>query len=119
MITVWRVSVQTVVRAVRFKWQNSDPCNSKTLKDIKMRFGTRDYVVEMIPQVNLGAAPPEGAAPKGVKYTVFGKLFIHSFIHSFIHFFPTAHHRRRTYEYNGSKHEFWCKEVPLRGQIVS
>ena len=68
-ITVLRVSDNTVVRAVRLslcKWQTSDPYNSKTPKVTKMRFATRDYVVQMTLQANFGVRPPKGGgSPRG------------------------------------------------------
>ena len=63
-ITVWRVSVHNVVRAIQLiyrKWQNSDPRSSETLQDIEMRFGVLDYIVEDSPPKNFGV----GATPKG------------------------------------------------------
>ena len=66
-ITVWQLRDHTVVRAIQLsyrKWQNSDPHNSETLQDIKMRFGIFDYVVEDNPQKNFGVAPQRGAAPR-------------------------------------------------------
>ena len=62
-ITMWRVSVHNVVRAIQLiyrKWQNSDPRCSETLQDIEMRFWVLDYVVEDSPQKNLGSLPPKG-----------------------------------------------------------
>ena len=66
MITVWRVSVHNVVRAIQLiyrKWQNSDPRSSETLQDIEMRFGVLDYVVEDSLPKKFGVAPPKGGGP--------------------------------------------------------
>ena len=62
-ITVWRVSVHNVVRAIQLmyrKWQNSDPRSSETRQDIEMRFGVFDYVVEDSLPKKFGVAPTEG-----------------------------------------------------------
>ena len=114
-ITVWRVSVHNVVRAIQLiyrKWQNSDPRSSETLQDIEMRFGVLDYVVEDSLQKKFGVAPPKGGRPhRGVKYNGFGKFLIHFFFF----YKPTGQTENRTYANNGSKHVVWSKEVPFGG----
>ena len=67
IITVWRVSVHNVVRAIQLihrKWQHLDPRSSETLQDIEIRFGVLDYVVEDRIQKKFGVAPQRGAAPQ-------------------------------------------------------
>ena len=118
-ITVWRVSDHTVVRAIPLsyrKWQNSDPHNSETLQDIKMRFGIFDYVVEDNPQTNFGVAPPKGGGPTMGWNITFAGSFLFIFLFIFFFFYkPTGQTENHTYANNSSKHVVWSKEVPLGG----
>ena len=55
-----------VVRAIMLfnrKGQNSHQHSSKTVWEIKMSFGTFDYVVEMTTWKKFGVAPPKGGGP--------------------------------------------------------
>ena len=108
-----------VVRAIMLfnrKGQNSHHHSSKTVWDIKMSFGTFDYVVEMTTWKKFGVAPPKGGGPTIGWNIRFLWCFLF-FVFFFIRFFQraTGQHTHCDHANFDSEHVFWCKEVPLRG----